>query len=78
MSGAPICELRGVQKSFDRGGGKPLRVLEDIDLTVQTKLLRVIQERTLERVGSAESIPVDVRIVTATHQNLETLIRQGR
>ncbi|HEX3314367.1 MAG TPA: sigma-54-dependent Fis family transcriptional regulator, partial [Gemmataceae bacterium] len=50
----------------------------DIGLEVQTKLLRVIQERTIERVGSAESIPVDVRIVTATHQNLEALIRQGR
>jgi transcriptional regulator with GAF, ATPase, and Fis domain len=60
------------------GGTLFLDEIGDIDLTVQTKLLRVIQERTLERVGSAESIPVDVRIVTATHQNLEALIRQGR
>ncbi len=35
MSDAPICELRGVQKSFDRGGGKPLRVLEDIHLEIR-------------------------------------------
>jgi NitT/TauT family transport system ATP-binding protein len=35
MSAAPICELRGVQKSFDRGGGKPLRVLEDIHLEIR-------------------------------------------
>jgi transcriptional regulator with GAF, ATPase, and Fis domain len=60
------------------GGTLFLDEIGDIDLAVQTKLLRVIQERTLERVGSSESIPVDVRIVTATHQNLESLIRQGR
>ncbi|MFI5183146.1 MAG: nitrate/sulfonate/bicarbonate ABC transporter ATP-binding protein [Vicinamibacteria bacterium] len=35
MNDAPICELRGVQKSFDRGGGKPLRVLEDINLAIR-------------------------------------------
>jgi DNA-binding NtrC family response regulator len=45
---------------------------------VQTKLLRVLQERTFERVGSSESIKVDVRIIAATHQRLEELIRQGR
>jgi DNA-binding NtrC family response regulator len=45
---------------------------------VQTKLLRVLQERTLERVGSSDPVQVDVRIVTATHQNLEELIRLGR
>ena len=50
----------------------------DISLEVQTKLLRVLQEKTIERVGSSEPLRVDVRIVTATHQNLETLIRQGR
>jgi transcriptional regulator with GAF, ATPase, and Fis domain len=60
------------------GGTLFLDEIGDIGLEVQTKLLRVIQERTIERVGSAESIPVDVRIVTATHQNLEGLIRQGR
>jgi transcriptional regulator with GAF, ATPase, and Fis domain len=50
----------------------------DISLDVQTKLLRVLQERTIERVGSSESLKVDVRIIAATHQNLEELIRQGR
>lgn len=60
------------------GGTLFLDEIGDISLEVQTKLLRVLQERTIERVGSSESIRVDVRIITATHQNLETLIRQGR
>src|ERR671929_67757 len=50
----------------------------DISLEVQTKLLRVLQERTFERVGSSEPIRVDVRVLAATHQDLEGLIRQGR
>lgn len=50
----------------------------DISLEVQTKLLRVLQEKTLERVGSSDPVAVDVRIITATHQNLEDLIETGR
>ena len=45
---------------------------------VQIKLLRVLQEMTFERVGSSQPVQVDVRIVAATHQDLEALIRQGR
>src|SRR5207253_7049866 len=43
----------------------------DITLDVQTKLLRVLQEKTIERVGSAEPMQVDVRIIAATHQDLD-------
>ncbi|HWY87534.1 MAG TPA: sigma-54 dependent transcriptional regulator, partial [Gemmataceae bacterium] len=50
----------------------------DISLEVQTKLLRVLQEKTIERVGSNDSLEVDVRILAATHQDLENLIRKGR
>jgi transcriptional regulator with GAF, ATPase, and Fis domain len=50
----------------------------DISLDTQTKLLRVLQEMTFEPVGSSESIRVDVRIVAATHQPLEELIRKGK
>ena len=50
----------------------------DINLEVQTKLLRVLQEMSFERVGSSQSITVDVRILAATHQDLEALIRAGR
>ena len=49
----------------------------DIDLSVQTKLLRVLQEMTFERVGSSEPVRVEVRLIAATHQDLEALIRQG-
>ncbi len=60
------------------GGTLFLDEIGDISLEVQTKLLRVLQERTFERVGSSESLTVDVRILAATHQDLEELIRQGR
>jgi transcriptional regulator with GAF, ATPase, and Fis domain len=50
----------------------------DIDLSVQTKLLRVLQEMTFERVGSSDPVQVDVRLIAATHQDLETLIHRGR
>lgn len=60
------------------GGTLFLDEIGDISLDVQTKLLRVLQEKTFERVGSTEPIQVDVRILAATHQDLESLIRQGR
>jgi transcriptional regulator with GAF, ATPase, and Fis domain len=60
------------------GGTLFLDEIGDISLEVQTKLLRVLQEKTIERVGSSEPLKVDVRIIAATHQNLEELIRQGR
>ena len=47
-------------------------------LAMQVKLLRVIQERSFERVGSNKSIRSDVRIVAATHRNLEQAIEDGR
>ena len=60
------------------GGTLFLDEIGDISLDVQTKLLRVLQEMTFERVGSSEPVQVDVRIIAATHQDLEELIRQGR
>ncbi len=50
----------------------------DIPLPLQVKLLRFLQERVIERVGGRKPIPVDVRIVCATHQNLEAMIADGR
>src|SRR5262249_39888433 len=50
----------------------------DIGLEVQTKLLRVLEEMAFERVGSSAPVRVDVRVIAATHQHLEGLIRQGR
>jgi transcriptional regulator with GAF, ATPase, and Fis domain len=65
---------------FELAGGGTLFLDEigDISLDVQTKLLRVLQEKTFERVGSSETVQADVRIIAATHQNLEDLIRVGR
>src|SRR5262249_51946245 len=50
----------------------------DLGTELQPKLLRVLQERQLERIGGGEAIPVDVRVVAATNRDLETLIRDGR
>jgi len=60
------------------GGTLFLDEIGDINLEVQTKLLRVLQEMAFERVGSSQTIAVDVRILAATHQDLEALIRAGR
>ena len=50
----------------------------DLPLSVQTKLLRVLQEKTFERVGGNTTIKADVRIITATNRNLEALIQAGK
>ena len=60
------------------GGTLFLDEIGDVTPEVQTKLLRVLQEKTFERVGSSDPTRVDVRIIAATHQALEELIRQGR
>ncbi|MGE5381572.1 MAG: sigma-54 interaction domain-containing protein [Methylocystaceae bacterium] len=49
----------------------------DMPLFLQAKLLRVLQDRQVERVGGLKPIPVDVRIIAATHRNLEGMIKQG-
>lgn len=50
----------------------------DMSMDLQVKLLRVLQERTVDPVGSLASIPIDVRVVAATHQNIEALIDEGK
>ena len=50
----------------------------DLPLPLQAKLLRFLQERAIERVGGRQEIPVDVRIVCATHQDLGSLVKEGR
>lgn len=49
----------------------------DMPLLLQVKLLRVLQNRTIERIGNNQSIPIDVRIITATHRDLEKEIETG-
>lgn len=60
------------------GGTLFLDEIGDMPLPMQVKLLRVIQERVFERVGSNKSIKADVRIIAATHRNLESEIAEGR
>jgi two-component system NtrC family response regulator len=49
----------------------------DLPLALQGKLLRFLQERIIERVGGRQEIPIDVRIICATHQDLKALIKEG-
>jgi two-component system NtrC family response regulator len=60
------------------GGTLFLDEVGDIPLPLQVKLLRFLQERIIERIGGRQPIPVDTRIVCATHQNLDAMTRDGR
>lgn len=60
------------------GGTLFLDEISEIDLATQVKLLRVLETRTIEPVGSAESIPVDIRLVAATNRNLLEWVREGK
>ena len=59
------------------GGTLFLDEIGDMPLAMQVKLLRVLQEKQFERVGSSKTQDVDVRILAATHKNLETMIQEG-
>lgn len=50
----------------------------DMPLDLQVKLLRVLQERMIDPVGAAQSQPIDVRVIAATHEDLEVLVEQGK
>ncbi len=61
-----------------QGGTLFLDEIGDMPLQMQVKLLRVLQERTYERVGGTKAINADVRVIAATHRNLETMIQDGK
>lgn len=74
----------GARKSGKKGkfeqadkGTLFLDEISQLSLSAQAKLLRVLQEKEFERVGGADTIPVDVRIVAATNDNLEELVKSG-
>lgn len=61
-----------------KGGTFFLDEIGDMPTVMQVKLLRVLEERVIERVGSTESIPVDVRMIAATHHDLPKRIAEGK
>jgi two-component system NtrC family response regulator len=85
-------ELFGYEKGAFTGAGKTtpgkietahngtlmLDEIGDLPHSLQAKLLRFLQQRTIERLGGRSEIPVDVRVVCATHQDLKNLIAEGR
>jgi len=60
------------------GGTVFLDEIGDMPSTIQAKILRLLQERSIERLGGRETIPVDVRIIAATNRNLEEALSEGR
>jgi hypothetical protein len=76
FSGA-VAERRGFIRAAE-GGTLLLDEVAELPLDLQGYLLRVLQERRVRPVGAEREVPVDLRIVAATHQPLETLAREGR
>jgi DNA-binding NtrC family response regulator len=72
-----VAERRGVFEQAN-GGTLFLDEIGDMPLAAQTKILRALENRTIQPVGSARSVAVDVRVVSATHQDLEQAIASGQ
>ncbi len=60
------------------GGTLFLDEIGDMPLDMQAKLLRVLQEREIQKIGGSEPVPVDIRLITATNHNLERLVAEGK
>jgi len=67
----------GLFRMADRGT-LFLDEIGEISPTVQAKLLRTLQEKEVRPVGSSATVPVDIRVITATHRDLEEMVREGR
>jgi len=76
FTGAIKCKIGKFE--FANGGTIFFDEIGDIPLTTQVKLLRIIQERKFERLGGNETISIDVRIIAATHKDLEKMIEEGK
>lgn len=76
FSGA-VSEMRGRFERAD-GGTIFLDEIGELPLQAQVRLLRVLQNREIERVGGSRPIPLDIRVIVATHRNLEQMIRENR
>ena len=80
VSGAFTGAMRDRQGRFESANGGTLFLDEigEISQTIQIKLLRVLQERIIERVGDQTQIPVDIRVVAATNRDLRQEVKDGR
>jgi len=70
-------KLRKGKFEYANGGTIFLDEIGDMPLVLQAKMLRLLQEQTFERVGGNETIKIDVRVVSATHRDLESAIHEG-
>ena len=80
MKGAFTGASRDKKGCFELANGGTLFLDEigEMSTSMQVKLLRVIQERKITRVGAETSIPVDIRLICATHQDLKKMVEDGR
>ncbi|BDG02254.1 sigma-54 interaction domain-containing protein [Anaeromyxobacter oryzae] len=80
VKGAFTGAMRDRRGRFQEADGGTLLLDEigDVSPVVQVKLLRVIEQREIERVGDSSPVPVDVRLVCATHRDLKALVEAGR
>lgn len=80
VQGAFTGAVRDKRGRFEtaHGGTIFLDEIGDLAPVIQVKLLRVLQERQIERVGSEESVPVDIRVIAATNRNMADLVAAGR
>ena len=78
--GAFTGAVKQVKGKFEmaQGGTFFLDEIGDMPMALQPKLLRLLQERVIERVGGRQEIPIDVRVICATHQHVDKLIEEGR
>ncbi len=76
FTGATASKIGRIE--YANGGSLFLDEIGDMKPSLQAKLLRVLQEREFEPVGGLKAIPVDVRIIAATHCNLEQMVTEGR
>jgi two-component system response regulator HydG len=80
VKGAFTGAVRAKKGKFELASGGTLFLDEigEVPPNVQVKLLRVLQEREIEPVGGEETIPIDVRLLCATHRDLDALVKAGR
>jgi len=76
FTGAVSSRVGKIQQA--NGGSVFLDEIGDMPLTIQAKILRLLQEKSIERLGGSKPVPVDVRIIAATNRDLEAALTEGR